>query len=487
MMNSESGIDLFFRKNTIIFYSFIASFVSCLIVYGYELTHFTVSIDEDTSDNFIHMIDLGRWSHAFLKQYIFPEPWSPFSSMVIALLGICAATATCCYALGFDKKNSLYFSILFIALPQFAYQLQFSNQDETFGLATLLAAISGALALKKRAIFFVAFIIINLIVLSIYQSLIFFSATLITIKLLIDACNNNCSFKNWLHLSLKTAFCLCVSVVIYLFLTSKIKLHYGVSSASYFSGLITWSRLGFIGGIKNAFSFIYDRSGPYPLYGLATYTFTYVAAVIIILVNVFKRNANLLLIVFLLTISLLMPFILNVAIGGGTPGRTLSQLPLVFSSLIVICFSYIKSNVMKGFISLCFLLTACTTVSQLFYSDYISDKQNEMLARRIMHDIYTTHPEFNNEKNKVSFIGQLNTQNPWKKFNSDDFGVSFFERGDSARMINYINMSGISNINAIHINSLENKYKNQLSSMQPWPNSESIKMFDNNLIIKLSD
>ncbi|PYG50413.1 glucosyltransferase GtrII-like protein [Pantoea sp. AG1095] len=487
MMISESRIDSYFKKNTNILYGFIGAFISCLIVYGYELSHFTLSIDEDTTHNFIHMIDLGRWSHAWLKEFIFPEPWSPFSSMIVALICISAAAGICCYALGLNKTNSAYFSVLFIALPQFAYQLQFSNQDETFGVAIFLAASSAVLALKDRVIFFIAFILLNVIVLSIYQSLIFFSATLITIKLLIDTCNDNCSLKKWFNLSFKVAICLAISVAIYIILTSKIKSHYGVTSASYFSGLITWGTLGFSGGIKNAFSFIYERSGPYPLYGLATYTFTYLAAVLIICINAWKRNTNLALIVLLVLIILIMPYALNIAIGGGTPGRTLSQLSLVFSALIVIFFSYLKSDVIKSVITLSFLITACTTVSQLFYSDYISDKQNEMIARRIMHDIYNVQPEFGRDKSNIYFIGSLKDLNGWKKFNSDDFGVSFFERGDSGRIVNYINMSGIDKINYPQVNEIKEKYKGYLSSMQSWPNSGSIKLIDDNIIVKLSD
>ncbi|PLR22076.1 hypothetical protein PZBJ_16610 [Pantoea endophytica] len=488
MMNLNSKIDHFLKTNPALLYGFIASFISCLIVYGFELTHFTLSIDEDTKNNFIHMIDLGRWSHAWLKEYIFPEPWSPFSSMLVALIGISLSSATCCYALNFDVKKSIYFSILFIALPQFAYQLQFSNQDETFGLAIFLAAVSGVLALKDRLVFFFAFIIINVIVLSIYQSLIFFSATLVTIKLLVDACNNDCSFKKWVYSSAKVAICLCISVVIYLILTSKIKSYYGVSSASYFSGLITWGSLGLIGGIKNSLSFIYERSGPYPLYGLATYSFTYLAALLIIGINAGKKNNNLFLIILIVAITLLMPFVLNIAIGGGTPGRTLSQLSLVFASLIVICLSYLRSEVLKSLITFGFLITASTTVSQLFYSDYISAKQNEMLARNVMHDIYMAHPEFNESINKIAFIGKSKVNNQWKKFNSDDFGVSFFERGDSARIVNYINISGIAN----NLTNASNEdffisNKDALSLMQPWPSPDGIKMLGRNVVIKLSD
>jgi hypothetical protein len=407
--------------------------------------------------------------------------------MLVAIIGISGASAACCYILNLGKVNSLFFSVLFISLPQFAYQLQFSNQDETFGLAILLAACSGIFALQNRKSSLVIFVLLNVIVLSIYQSLIFFSATLITLKLLNDSCHDKCTYKKWFFTSSKVALGLITSVIIYLIITTKIKHLFGVSSSSYFTDLITWHELGFANGIKNTFSFIYDRTGPYPLYGLATYSFSYFAAAVILLINITKRKAILPLIIVTLTLSLLMPFALNLMIGGGTPGRTLSQLSLVFAGLVTICISNFKCKSVKYLSAIFFLIVGCTSTSQLFYSDYISEKQNELLARRITSDIYSKYPSFDGAINRVLFIGKANVINRWKKFNSDDFGVSFFERGDSGRIINYINISGIDTLKNMPINNFNKVSKEEINKMPSWPNQGSIQMLESNIVVKLSE
>lgn len=58
--------------------SFITSLLVLLIVYGFELTHFSLSIDEEFTNNIAHTISMGRWGHALLKLTIFPEPFIPF-------------------------------------------------------------------------------------------------------------------------------------------------------------------------------------------------------------------------------------------------------------------------------------------------------------------------------------------------------------------------------------------------------------------------
>ena len=45
---------------------FIAALISYCFVYGFELTHFTLSIDEEFRNNFLQTLMLGRWGHAFL-------------------------------------------------------------------------------------------------------------------------------------------------------------------------------------------------------------------------------------------------------------------------------------------------------------------------------------------------------------------------------------------------------------------------------------
>ena len=44
--------------------------ISAVIVYGYSLFNFTMSIDNEFTDLFAQKISIGRWGGAFLKETI---------------------------------------------------------------------------------------------------------------------------------------------------------------------------------------------------------------------------------------------------------------------------------------------------------------------------------------------------------------------------------------------------------------------------------
>lgn len=474
-----------FQSKTFL-YSFLAAILSCLVVYGFELSNFTLSIDEDTTDNFLHTIDLGRWGHAFLKNYLFPEPWVPFSSLLFALICVSASAAICSASMKLSKSASVIFAILFISIPQLAYQFEFSNQDETFGIAILLSSASSLFLNEINKIKFIIFVLLNFLALSIYQSLILFSATLMTLCYLKQYINGSLGFKSWVIKSSVISAGLALSLGFYLVATKFIKQHFGVTSPSYFTSIIMWGQLGLHGGILNALSFIYDRSGPYPLYGLGIYKLTYLFSAMLLIFILRKNPSKLPLSILLVSLCLLLPFAINIAIAAGTPGRTLTQIPLVFAGITIIFFEEIRCHALKYLYCFCILLIGCNASSQLFYSDHVASNMDKGISSRLLSDIYSKYPDFNEQKNRVGFYGSLQTQNPWKKFNSDDFGVTFFERGSGQRVVNMININGDSSIKAVPEDELHKKHIGTINKMSAWPEAGGIEKVGDDIIVKLS-
>lgn len=485
-MSIWKGLDKNILQSKTFLYSFLAAILSCFVVYGFELSHFTLSIDEDTTDNFLHTIDLGRWGHAFLKEYLFPEPWVPFSSLLFALICVSASAAICSVSMKLSKSGSVIFAILFISIPQLAYQFEFSNQDETFGIAILLSSASSLLLNNTNKTKFIIFVLLNFLALSIYQSLILFSATLMTLCYLKEYINGKLSFKSWIIKSSVISAGLVLSLGFYLIATKFIKQHYGVTSPSYFTSIIMWGQLGLHGGILNSFSFIYERSGPYPLHGLGMYKLTYLYSAMVLILTAKKNPSRLPLSMLLVSLCLLLPFAINIAIAAGTPGRTLTQIPLVFAGITVIFFEEIRLHALKYFYCLCILLIGGTASSQLFYSDYVASNMDKEISSRILSDIFSKYPDFNEQKNRVGFYGSLHTQNPWKKFNADDFGVTFFERGSGQRVINMININGISKIQSIPEDQINKKYYERIEKMKSWPDTGGIEKVGDDIIVKIS-
>jgi len=468
--------------------AFITTLVSLFIVYGFEITHFTVSIDEDTLDNFNHTLYFGRWGHTFFKNYIFPEPWAPFFSMFFCFLMVSSTSVICCDTLRLSKKDSFIFSVLFCALPQLAYQLQFSNQDETTGLALFFSSLAGWLSLKGGVRNVLLSTLLYLATLSIYQSYVFFGACLVTLKLFKDGLEDGISFKRWMSESLKVIASLIMAIALYLIISRQVKIIFGIAETSYFSDLIMWEPLGFFGGIKNSLNFIMQRYTYHSNYGLNIFFVVIFFAMHIIYSAIRKHDFQKLpLPLFLVFVVLLSPFFMNVLIANGSPARTLSQMPLIFAGVITLSFSFMRNNFFKIAVSILFLLIGCAASSQMFYSDYFSEKQNTVLSQNAIQDIYRNYPDFNNSEDKVLFYGKMNLKNPWRKWDSNDFGVSFFERGDGNRIINYINGFGVGELIPVSNPESIANFGEVIKSMPTWPNDGGIRKVDNNIIVKLSD
>ncbi|MFT8642246.1 MAG: glucosyltransferase domain-containing protein, partial [Acetobacter orientalis] len=121
---------------------FIASVLSYFFVYGFEITHFTLSIDEEFLNNFTHTVSLGRWGHALLKKYLLPEPYIPFFSITFCLLTLSISATLSTYYLRLNRLLSYVFVIMMAALPQMAYQIEFENQVDTIAISFLLSTLS---------------------------------------------------------------------------------------------------------------------------------------------------------------------------------------------------------------------------------------------------------------------------------------------------------------------------------------------------------
>lgn len=469
------------------FLTFITSLFFCLLAYGYSLSNHTISIDVDVMDNYLHTIDLGRWGHAILKRYVFHEPWVPFFSLAFSLLCLSFSSVMITKFLQFSKTDGLVFSALFVTFPQMAYQLQFSNQAETVGLALLACCYSLIIYSSDVKYGKLIFIFLNVIVISIYQSFVFLPITLVAIfhlKKIVDA---HGSLKAWVYDSLGISFLTIISVVIYFIISKLFKAHYHINDVSYFSALIAWGKIGSIDAVIGVYKFIIYQCYLVTWYGFNLYFLTAISVVAIIISSLRNGMQFLSASIILSCIVILSPFILNILIGAGTPARTLSQIPLVFAATLAIAMQAIKKDTLKYVIAIAISLTNCAYVSILFYSDKISEEQNYSISSSIINDMYHTYPATANKETPVYFSGKLSLKNPWKPEGADEFGISFYERGESDRIGNYIRNTGMADILQVGKYSVNDIQKEALKAMPSWPQSGYITEIEGKILVKLSD
>lgn len=467
--------------------AFISALLSGVIAYAFELTHFTLSIDEENMDNYLHMVDFGRWGHAALKLYIFPEPWTPFFSIFFALVAISGAASVCSAYLKWETSEAVLFAALFSSFPQMAYQLQFNNQAETVGLAILLSSIS-ALARKQKYILGpVIFIILNLFVASIYQSLLFFSATLITVYNLKEILDGRMTIKEWIKDSFVVTFLLVITVALYMLITKQIKEHYDMHSVSYFSSMIAWGGSSFNDVAERLWGYIKASAYTIPYYGLNFYFISTISIIVSCLISIRLGFKVFIASAIVTSVVLASPFFLNIIIGSGTPARTLSQMPLVFSSGIVLLARHVKAKHFHYAIAAIFVMISCNYVSKMFYSDYVVVEQDKRIAYQLISAIHDKYPQTINEKFKLVTYGSVKQSDAWSNCRSDDFGVSFFSRGDSTRIGRFVYSSGIGDVIPAGVYDLNDKQKEILKGMEVWRGAKGIEFKDGVVIVKLSE
>lgn len=480
-------MESFLQKNKALLYAFIASLISYCFVYGFELTHFTLSVDEESVNNFRQTLSLGRWGHALLHAYFLPEPYVPFFSMTISIIILSISSSVICLYLKLDRITSICFGILIAALPQLAYQLQFNNQADTVSLALLLSSLS-VLALNDinrwKSIVFITLTVSSL---SIYQSVFFYAISIYLLNSVLDSTRSDFSIRGFLKKSFLVATLICASVVINALLAKFMASMYGITITGYLSSMIGWKSQGFITVLGNLKYFTSQFFSFNASYGLNLFSLLPVFFIIFSIALVVQKKPLLIPIASIL-IAITSAFLLNIIIGGALPARAMTQIPIVFAGVLVLTIKVTGLRRTGLMLSILFLMVGASSSNRLFYSDYMARESDEFTAKQIIDTIYDKYPDFDPSKNKVFFYGFYTPLNVWRLPNSETFGASFFS-WDSAknwRIRNYIKSIGLEDIRILEEDEIKTLFP-VAETMKSWPNREAIFMQNGVVVVKLGE
>ncbi|WP_072052738.1 glucosyltransferase domain-containing protein [Pantoea anthophila] len=465
------------------FISFLTSLLVLLITYGFELTHFTLSIDEEFSNNIAHTISMGRWGHALLKSTILPEPFVPFYTELLSLVILAFSCSVISHILSLDSQHSIFFSILYSSLPQFGYQLQFSNQSDTLAIAVLLSSVSTYLILKEKGVLmnFIAPVITLTLATSIYQSIIFLPVSIIASY----ACYMIINKEHELTLKrviINPFIVLILSAITYSLLTKIIQWYFGKSSESYFLNMVGWIHQPADVTIKSVLIFIVDYFSFNAPYGLNIYTISLLS----LLIAFTTTGRNRLLFLLSATAMILSPFLMNMVIGGILPARAMNCLAVSFAVSGAILFSQHSGKKILWIIPLFSLLYGTASSSRLFYTDYLSYNQDYNVSSFIANDIYRYLDTPSGSPVRVYFYGALKTDSVDKPSNPDMFGSSFlnWDAGNSARISAFMNATAIAKIVPASFAEVNSEIK-KINSAPLWPSKGSIFTVNNVVVVKL--
>ncbi|ALV91768.1 MULTISPECIES: glucosyltransferase domain-containing protein [Pantoea] len=479
-MSLCKSIDFNHEKLNTFKYAFFAAFISYCVMYGFELTHFTLSIDEDFFDNYHHTIELGRWGHAIIRKYILPEPFAPFFTMALSIVITSIATALAGTYLFEQKHKSICFSIICASIPLLAYQFQFQNQADTLSISILLATLMAMVfdGELKWIIKSLAFIVMGIMSMSIYQSIILMPVALILSRELINSMNGNSSLKNGLK---KILFLLSLIISVYAFYsiaTHLVQRITHIPPTSYLTDMASWGKDSSSNVLKGIFTHLKWRLANKSHFGLGIYWITICSIIAVIAHAISRKNIYPVLVVICVY---LFPFSLDIITGSWLPARTLTQMPICFAALVVITFFDVERTFLYA-VSLTLLCIGSANSNRMFYADYVTNQQDTQLSQMMLSDLFRQYPTFSARRDKIYFYGNDPLNNKWKPNNSENFGMSFFQYGDS-RIVQYINMTSFLSLQRVDDRIIKENHA-KIENMPCWPQNGSIMRDNNNYIIK---
>ncbi|MBD9551813.1 glucosyltransferase domain-containing protein [Pantoea sp. PNT01] len=484
-MQLARDYDVIFHKIIEYKYCFLAALCSYCIVYGFELTHFTLSIDEEFKNNFLQTLMLGRWGHALLREYILPEPYVPFFTTMLSIVFLSLAALFSAIFLKLERMQSIAFVVMLAALPQLAYQMEFSNQSDTVAISLMLSSAS-LIAMRNGGIKgWSAFVILTVMSLSIYQSIFLYAASLLCVRMTLDSVRGVTSISGILKkisfYSLATLLALMINSAISNGLASV----FHAPSSSYLEGMIGWGNKETIDVITTLYLFIKQYNTFTNYTGLNSFPFTVIWIAFIIASSIIFR-LKLSTIVFCCIITFLSAFSLNLVLGAWLPPRAMAQIPVVFAGLFIVAMVVSRTKHAPLLISLVFLGVGSASSNSLFYSDYMARKADEQMGKEIVSTIYRKYPEFDISRTPVFFYGSHIPFNSWRIPTADVFGSSFFEwdGGNNRRIYAYLSNASIANF--VHPNAQQASDSiKKANDMPAWPDRGAVSMYNGVIIVKI--
>ncbi|UGS21113.1 glucosyltransferase domain-containing protein [Flavobacterium cyclinae] len=471
------------------------TFFLSLVAYGFALSNYTLSVDNEIPILSDFALDMGRWGQNLIRYHLFNGHLQYFT-LILGLFFFSVSAVRLSKLFKFENIYAYFFCGLFITIPQISYQVVFYMMSDIAGLGVLLSVISVEIFIKnienssKIKLFFYLLLasLIIMFATSMYQILILFPVTIYVIHFFQKLHNEDFNQKKEIKNLFVFAGLILFSIVLY---SISVKI---ICPPIKDSGYL----LSFTSGnSNNMISMFFDiwinnLKGSF-YYGEKLFIIVPLISVIL-LIRFFIEKKYFILKLLVLFFLILSPFLVSLFISNGYhPPRIYVTTGIIFAFLIVF---FIKSfNINKyNYITSTFisLIIICNIyfITNLFYTCnkiYLYDKRN---SEKMYDLILKKYPNFETTEKVVYFYGFFDFEyhQKFRLDKSEIFGGSIFHWGeaDNYRVNNFFKLSNIGDFNMINKEQYDS-VKDSISNMAVWPNEESIKMINGVVIVKLGD
>lgn len=477
------------------YHLFLFTFLLAILTYGFTLTNFSLSIDNEIPIFSDYGLDLGRWGTNLIRYHIFSGHLQYFS-FILSLFMFSISAVRLANLFKFEGILAYFFCGLFLTFPQISYQVVFNMMADVASFGILLSVLSVEIFIKQfdnksivnRIMFLILVALLLMFTLSIYQALVLAPVTIYIIHFFLNTFNEDFNLKEEMKRAFSFAGLILLSGILY-YISVKI-ICPPIEQSSYLSSFTT-------GNSDNRFS-SFIKLWKTHLNGKAYYgerLLIIIPFLISLLTIKFLIIRKLFFYRFLILLFLILsPFIISFFITNGYhPPRLYLTTNLVFAFVIVFVIKYFKLYDSK----LIFVLTVLMLifniyfVTKLFQSNNSLYKHDKRIAEKIDNTIQSKYPDFYTTDKLVYFYGYFPYEyhQRFRLENSEIFGGSIFnwDNGNNYRLINFFKDTNIAEYKMLDTKEMHDSVKDSIQKMPVWPKDGSVKLINKIVVVKLGE
>jgi hypothetical protein len=471
------------------FYTFLLS----IVAYGFALSNYTLSVDNEIPILSDFAMDMGRWGQNLIRYHLFKGHLQYFT-MLLGLFLFSLTAVRLAKLFKFNTVSAYLFCGLFITFPQISYQVVFYMMSDIAGLGMLLAVLSVEIFIKhinkeskiKTICFFFLASFIIMFLTSLYQILIIVPVTIYVIHFFQNTFKADFDLKKELKKLLIFVGLIVFSGLLYL-LSVKI-ICPPIKDSGYLQSFTS-------GSTNNMFLMFFEIwkeniKGDF-YFGEKSFVLVIILTFVLILKFIVKKKYfvfRFLVLIFLIVSPFLVSFFIT---NGYHPPRVYVTSSLVFAFVIVFTINNLKINIptnVSNVLVISIIVYNSYLITSLFYACnkiYFYDKRN---AEKMYDLLLKKYPNFETTEKVVYFHGFYDYEKyqVFRLEKSEVFGGSIFQWGeaDNYRVNNFFKLSNIADFNMVNKEQYES-IKDSINDLPIWPNEGSIKMINGVAVFKI--
>jgi hypothetical protein len=477
-----------------------------LLGYGFELTHFTLSIDEELfpgSASLSQWVAQGRFGVALLKLVSGHVHVVPFFGLFVSLTALVGSAFVWLYAYqgasGHRPESAvtLVFPALYLSCPAFAYYLSFETFDVEVSIGIVLAALAtlffvrGAVqAQGARNLVWSALLVFSAT--SVYQALlsVWACGTLFALVAgeLSRADGTADAPRSRLAGALVRAAVVTVAGVAAYKLVETL-LYLWVPKSPYPETFVRWGTMPVDAIARDLHGYLLAFPRGEMFWGAAPQWPTYLLLVGLLLLVLLRPKPGRATSSLLLAALGLSPFALAFVLGGHAPLRSLLAYPLMVAAVWALAlreFTWRPARLALLVGTVLIVLVQAQDLNRAFFSEHLRWQADRDVANRIVERIERLDLPREGVV-PVAFVGMLARRADRIFVKSETLGASIFEweGGNPWRIVSFLGSMGHQRLVAPTREQLA-AARREAEAMPGWPAAGSVVYRDGVVIVKLS-